>query len=259
MLGVVSELWRSRALVDALVRRHVATRYRGSAFGFLWSFMNPLCLMAVYTLVFSYYMRFDGGPNYHLMVFAGLLPWIWTSSALGEGTASLVSSGHLITKSMFPAHILPFVSVTSSMVHFLLALPMLVLFMCAASVPVTWTWLLIPFVVVVHAVFLDGLVLALSALNVFYRDVQHLVGNVLTFLFFLCPIVYPPTAVPQRFRFMLDLNPFALLTELYQMILIEGRLPSAASLLYCIALSGVTWILGALVHEHFRERFAEAL
>jgi ABC-type polysaccharide/polyol phosphate export permease len=99
----------------------------------------------------------------------------------------------------------------------------------------------------------------LSALNVFYRDVQHLVGNVLTFLFFLCPIVYPPTAVPERFRFMLDMNPFALLTELYQMILIEGRLPTTISLVYLLGLSSVTWLLGAFVHEHFRERFAEAL
>jgi ABC-type polysaccharide/polyol phosphate export permease len=118
---------------------------------------------------------------------------------------------------------------------------------------------MIPPVVIVQAVFLDGLVLALSALNVFYRDVQHLVGNVLTFLFFLCPIVYPPSAVPARFRFMLDLNPFALFTELYQMILIEGRLPSTTSFLYLVALSLVTWLLGALVHQHFRERFAEAL
>jgi ABC-type polysaccharide/polyol phosphate export permease len=221
--------------------------------------MNPLCLMAVYTLVFSHYMRFDGGPRYHLMVFGGLLPWIWSSSALAEGTASLVSSGHLITKSMFPAHVLPFVSVTSSMVHFVLALPMLAIFMVASSVPLTWTWLTVPFIVLMHGIFLDGLVLALSALNVFYRDVQHLVGNVLTFLFFLCPIVYPPSAVPERFRFMLDLNPFALLTELYQMVLIEGRWPSPTSILYMLALSLVTWILGALVHDHFRERFAEAL
>lgn len=259
MLRVVSELWRSRALIDALVRRHVATRYRGSALGFLWSFMNPLCLMAVYTLVFRYYMRFDGGPHYHLMVFAGLLPWIWSSSALAEGTSSLVSSGHLITKSMFPAHILPFVSVTASMVHFLLALPMLALFMVASGVPVTAAWLLLPVVVVLHAVFLDGLVLALSALNVFYRDVQHLVGNVLTFLFFLCPIVYPPAAVPERFRWMVDLNPFALLTEVYQMVLIDGRLPSAGSLLYIVGFTVLTWAAGALVHDTFRERFAEAL
>lgn len=259
MFGTVRELWRSRALIDALVRRHVATRYRGSVLGFLWSFMNPLCLMAVYTLVFTYYMRFDGGPHYHLLVFAGLLPWIWSTSALSEGTASLVSSGHLITKSMFPAHVLPFVSVASTMAHFLLALPMLAIFMFFASVPLSWSWLTLPFVVGFHMIFLNGIVLALSALNVFYRDVQHLVGNLLTFLFFLCPIVYPASVVPERFRPLLILNPFALLTEMYQGILIHGTFPAVASILYLAFISALTWFVGALVHGRYRERFAEAL
>lgn len=259
MKAIVKELWRGRALIDALVRRHLATRYRGSVLGWVWSLMNPLCLMGVYTLVFSYYMRFDGGPRYHLLVFAGLLPWIWSSAALTEGTAALVSSGHLITKSLFPAHILPFVSVTATMVHFLLALPMLALFMYAAAVPLSLPWLVLPVIVGVHAVFLNGMVLALSALNVFYRDVQHLVGNILTLLFFLCPIVYPVSAVPERFRPLLELNPFALLTQIYQGVLIEGRLPALDSVGYLVGVTALVWVAGALVHTYYRERFAEAL
>ena len=259
MISVGRESWRFRALIEALVRRHVATRYRGSLLGFLWSFLNPLCLMAVYTLVFHYFMRFNGGENYHLMVFAGLLPWIWTSSALSEGTASLVGSGHLITKSMFPAHILPFVSVLSTMIHFLLALPMLAIFMLCAGVPIPGTWLVLPLVVIVHACILHGIVLALSALNVFYRDVQHLVGNVLTFLFFLCPVVYPESAVPERFRFLLDVNPFALLTVCYQRILIEGQLPTVQSCLILSLTALVALGVGVGIHDRYRERFAEAL
>lgn len=256
---VVSELWRSRALVDALIRRHVATRYRGSLFGFLWSFLNPLCLMAVYTLVFSHYMRVSGGPHYHLMVFAGLLPWIWSTSALTEGTSSLVSSGHLITKSLFPAHVLPFVSVAASMVHFVLALPILVLFMAAAGVTLSTTWLLLPIIVVLHGLFLLGGVLALSALNVFYRDVQHLLGNFLTFIFFLCPVVYPRSNIPERARFWIELNPFALVTEFYQMILIEGVVPSWKQLLYFALMAGITFAFGVMIHQRNREQFAEAL
>lgn len=256
---VVSELWRARALVDALVRRHIATRYRGSFLGFLWSFLNPLCLMAVYTLVFSHYMRVAGGPNYHVMVFAGLLPWIWSTSALHEGTTSLVSSGHLITKSMFPAHVLPCVSVLSSMIHFILALPILVLFMLAASVPVTATWLLLPVIVVLHGIFLLGAVLGLSALNVFYRDVQHLLANVLTFLFFLCPVVYPRTNIPERARFWIELNPLALVTEFYQMVLVEGVLPPVGQLVYFGITAIATFALGVMIHQRNREQFAEAL
>jgi lipopolysaccharide transport system permease protein len=259
MTRIFRELWRARALVDALVRRHVATRYRGSLLGFLWSFMNPLCLMAVYTLVFHYYMRFNGGDHYHLMVFAGLLPWIWTSSALAEGTSSLVSSGHLITKSLFPAHVLPFVSVAASLVHFLFALPILALFMWMAGVAIPFTWTALPVLLVIHAMFLHGLVLAFSSLNVFYRDVQHLVANVLTFLFFLCPVVYPPSTVPARFRFLLELNPLAQLTEFYQLVLIQGQLPPMRSFFYVCVTATLSLLIGCLIHERHRENFAEAL
>jgi len=193
------------------------------------------------------------------MVFAGLLPWIWSTSALHEGTASLVSSGHLITKSMFPAHVLPCVSVLSSMIHFLLALPILVLFMLAASVPVTATWLLLPVIVVLHGIFLLGAVLGLSALNVFYRDVQHLLANVLTFLFFLCPVVYPRTNIPERARFWIELNPLALVTEFYQMVLVEGVLPPVGQLVYFGITAIATFALGVAIHQHNREQFAEAL
>jgi lipopolysaccharide transport system permease protein len=259
MVGVVTELWRFRALVDALVRRHIATRYRGSFFGFLWSLLNPLCLMAVYTLVFHYYMRVEGGPHYHLMVFAGLLPWIWTASSLTEGTSALVNSGHLITKSLFPPHVLPFVSVTSAMVHFFLALPILAIFIVVAGLPIPLTWLLLPVIAGVHAVLLNGLVLGLSALNVFYRDVQHLVGNILTLLFFLCPVVYPVSIVPERWRFLIDLNPLAALTQFYQQILIEGVIPPLSGVLYVLVVSLVMGFVGVLVHNHYKEKFAEAL
>jgi lipopolysaccharide transport system permease protein len=259
MLMSLQQMWQFRTLVGALVRRHIATRYRGSVFGFLWSLLNPLCLMAVYTLVFSYYMRVQGGPHYALMVFAGLLPWIWTSSALLEGTASLVNSGHLITKSLFPPQVLPVVSVTAAMVHFLLALPVLAVFALCGGVPVSWTWLFLPVVVVLHAVFLTGMVLALSALNVFYRDVQHLVGNLLTLLFFLCPVVYPVSVVPEKFRFLVTYNPFAALTQFYQELLVEGVFPQVSSLAYVACICFLVAFIGVRVHGHYQERFAEAL
>jgi lipopolysaccharide transport system permease protein len=259
MVRIFRELWRSRALVDALVRRHVATRYRGSVLGFLWSFMNPLCLMAVYTVVFSYWMRFNGGPHYHLLVFAGLLPWIWTTSALSEGTSSLVGSGHLITKSMFPAHVLPFVSVLSSLVHFVLALPVLACFMFAAGITPSLSWLYLPVLILVHGTLLHGATLGLSALNVFFRDVQHLVGNVLTFIFFLCPVVYPPDVVPQRFRFVLDLNPLAQITVAYQDVLVRGQAPSGVGFCYVTLTAVVALAVGSMIHDRFREGFAEAL
>jgi ABC-type polysaccharide/polyol phosphate export permease len=145
------------------------------------------------------------------------------------------------------------------MVHFLLALPILALFVVMAGVPIPVTWLALPVVVMVHALLLNGIVLALSALNVFYRDVQHLVGNLLTLLFFLCPVVYPVTLVPEKWRFLITYNPLAALTQFYQQILIEGVWPPVSGLVYVLVVSLVVGICGIVVHNHYKERFAEAL
>jgi len=99
---ILSELWRFRALVWALVCRHLNARYRGSTLGFIWSFLNPMCLIAVYSLVFRYYVRFESVPHYTLFMFAGLLPWLWFSSGLLEAVGSISAGGSLITKAMFP-------------------------------------------------------------------------------------------------------------------------------------------------------------
>jgi len=105
------ELWRYRALIWALSCRYLNTRYRGSFLGFFWSFLNPLCLILVYSLVFTYYIRFDSVGNYTLFLFTGLLPWLWFSSGLLEATAAISSGGSLITKAIFPPQILPVVAI----------------------------------------------------------------------------------------------------------------------------------------------------
>ena len=258
MISTFQELWRYRSLVLALVGRHLSMRYRGSVLGFLWSFLNPLCLMAVYTLVFKYYIRFDV-ENYAIFLFCGLLPWLWNASSIIEGATSVVSSGHLITKSMFPAQILPTVAVITGMVHFLLSLPMLLIFMLIAGVDLPLTALFLPVLVAFQFFFLLGLALMLGALNVLFRDVQHLAGNLLTFLFFLCPILYPVTQVPEAYRFTMDYNPLAALTVSYQNILLEGHLPGIFPLVVLAVSLFASLAVGSFVFERYKESFAEKL
>jgi len=259
MIAYFRELYRYRSLIVALVGRHLSMRYRGSLLGFVWSFLNPLCLMLVYTLVFKFYIRFDEVENYTVFLFCGLLPWIWVTSAVTEGTGSIVGSGHLITKSMFPAQILPTVAVLTTLVNFLLSLPLLFLFMLGWGLPFHATLLGLPGILALQGLFLLGLVLTLGALNVRYRDVQHLVGNALTFLFFLCPIIYPVTSVPEAFRFTLQLNPLALFTIVYHNLILEGVLPPVNHVVYLGAWVGIALWIGNAVFEGQREGFAEAL
>ena len=259
MIENLVQLYRYRGLVLALVIRHLATRYRGSVLGYLWSLLNPLCLMAVYTLVFHYYVRGGGMEHYALFLFCGLLPWLWTSAGINEGTSAIVSSGHLITKSMFPAQVLPAVAVVANLANFILSLPVLFGFMLASGVPLHLTLVTLPVVMGIHLCFLLGVVLALSALNVHFRDVQHIVANALTLLFFLCPILYPVSTVPESYRFTLELNPLAGLTLLYHAVILEGVLPDWTQVVYVSAWSLLALGLGTLFFERYRESFAESL
>lgn len=259
MIDNFKELYKYRGLLFALVKRHLSMRYRGSVLGFLWSFLNPLLLMAVYTVVFRYYIRFQQVENYTIFLFCGLLPWLWFTSALSEGTSSIVGSGQLITKSMFPAHLLPAVSVVTSTIHFLLSLPLLFIFMLLFKLPFHETTLLLPFVVIAQFLISYGIVLALSALNVHFRDVQHLLANALTFLFFLCPVIYPAESVPERFRFTMEWNPLAQLTVLYHKIILEGVLPPLHSVAVLFGFAFIVIFLGNKIFNYYRESMAEVL
>ena len=259
MLQNIQELFRYRVLFWALVKRHLAMRYRGSLLGFMWSFLNPLLLMLVYTLVFKYYIRFNQVENYTIFVFCGLLPWIWFTASLSEGTSSIVSSGHLITKSMFPAHLLPTVAVVTNSIHYVLSLPLLFVFMFFLHSPFHETLLLLPFVIILQILLMHGIVLVLSSLNVFYRDIQHLLANFLTFLFFLCPVLYPLNSVPEKFRFTMEWNPVALLTIFYHQVIIEGVIPDLISVVYVIFFVICMFIAGNLIYNRYRENFAEAI
>lgn len=251
------ELWRYRALIVALVSRHLRARYRGSILGFVWSFLNPLCLIAVYSLVFRYYIRYDTVHHYTLFLFTGLLPWIWFSSALLESTASISNGGHLITKAMFPPHVLPVVSVLTNLMNFLFAVPLLFGYMFIEGVSPEVGLLALPVVIVIECVFVLGLALLFAAINVHFRDTQHILGNILTLLFFLCPILYPVTSVPEKFRFTLASNPVAMFTLMYQQMFIEGRFPDATLLLLATAIAMLTFLIGNVVFNAYRDEFAE--
>lgn len=259
MFRNLKELIQFRALIWALVSRHLRARYRGSLLGFVWSFLNPLCLIAVYSLVFQYYIRFQDVHHYTLFLFAGLLPWIWFSTGLLEATASISGGGSLITKAMFPPQILPTVAVCTNLANFLFAVPLLLGYMLWSGIVPGVELLALPVVVLIEFLFLLGLSLAFSAINVHYRDVQHILGNVMTLWFFLCPILYPITNVPERFRFTLLLNPIAVFTEMYQSIFLSGSMPAILAVVFGAAVSAATFLAGNLVFNRYREGFAELI
>jgi len=243
----LKRLLRYRYLISSLVSHNLKARYQGSLLGFLWSFLNPLLLMLVYTLVFSVYMRIEM-DNYAAYLFCGLLPWIWFSSALTEGVNSLIQGNTLLSKVPFPPEILPTVPVITHLVNFLLGLLILFIFLYLFHIYPGTALLLLPFLIGLQFIFTLGLSLISSVLNVFFRDIQYILTNLLNLWFFLCPVIYPLDMVPDKFRLLLLLNPMALLIIAYQDVLFYHRYPDPFHLM---ALSLVSLILFGLAYNFF--------
>jgi len=256
MTRAFKELLAYREIVLILIWRDLKTRYRGSVLGFLWTFLNPLLLMIIYSLVFSVYMRVEVRA-YPIFVFAGLLPWIWFSSAMLSGASSIVESGSLIKRVPFPPHILPAVSVTATLVNFLLALPLLVGFMVVWGFPLGWSLITLPLTIAIQYVLTLGLAIVMSMLTVRYRDLQQLLANLLTLWFFLTPVLYPTTMVPERFQGLLMLNPMAVLVTAFQDALYGAHAPPLRHLSAVAAIALVVLGLALALSDRLRWGLAE--
>ncbi len=267
MLTPLKTVLRYRGLLAALTGRELKARYRGSALGFFWSLANPLLLLAVFATVFGLFLGPRGGDGsapqpFVLFLVCGLFPWIWSSNTLLEGTQSLSSNAGLIRRASFPLEVLPAVTVCAQLVHFLLALPILVLALVVGRVlghsVLGISSLLLPVVILLQLVMLSGMVLGLSALSVHFKDVRDLLANVLQLLFFLAPIIYR-IDFAGRFAPLLHLNPFTAFTLGYQHVLFEASFPPAQVWVEMVVLAAVSWGVGAWLFGRLGETVAEAV
>lgn len=261
MFHNLRQLPRYRGLIQSLVARELKARYRGSVLGFFWSFINPLLLLLIYSFVFTFVIpaRSPGHEPYALFMFCGILPWTWFSASLLESSNVLISGGNLIKKVLFPAEILPIVSVLANMVHFFFGLPILAAFLVYYRMPLQLSELAwFPVVVFVQLLLTLGLALFLSALTVHFRDLRDILSNVLTFWFFATPIIYPMLLAPPRAQQWLNANPFTHLAISYQEILFyEGPFGHWRWLLALLVASAALFLFGYFIFDRLRDSFAE--
>jgi len=260
----LANLFRYRGLIQSLVARELKARYRGSVLGFFWSFINPLLLLLVYSFVFTYILEnhTEGLQPYALFMFCGILPWTWFSSSLTEAAGSLISGGNLIKKVLFPAEVLPIVSVLANMVHFFLGLPILVGFLIYyRHLPDPFDLIWFPIAVIVQLIFTTALALLLAALTVHFRDIRDLLANILTLWFFATPIIYPWTQENvRRFKWIFNVNPFTHLAISYQEILFfYGPIGHWRWLLALGGVSIVLFLAGYWLFDRLRDSFAEVV
>ena len=265
MIQNLLHLLRYRGLIQSLVARDLKARYRGSLLGFFWSFVNPLLLLLIYTFVFTVVMPGARGGSvepYAVFLFCGILPWTWFSSSLLESANVLVAGANLIKKVVFPAEVLPIVSVLAGLVHFCLGLPILFLFLILYGVPVRPDLALLPVIVIIQAVLMIGLALLVSSLTVHFRDVRDLVANLLTLWFFATPIIYPieqaiGSGTPWLSRIM-NLNPMTHLVVAYQEVLFRsGAFTETWRLSRAAVAAVIVFAVGYFVFDRLRDTLAE--
>jgi ABC-type polysaccharide/polyol phosphate export permease len=264
MLRLIQVLFRYRALIGSLVSRELKARYRGSVLGFLWSFANPVLLLVTYTLVFTIILPMKATPRmepYFLFFFTGLLPWTWFSASLIESSGVLISGGNLIKKVLFPAEVLPTVTVLANLAQFLFALPILLVLLAFAG-RLGPEALLLPVVILVQLVLTLGGALFLSALTVHFRDIGNILGHVLQLWFFATPILYDVELLKQTsetLRQLERLNPMGHIIISYQQILFHGEFDHWRGLSGALLAGIVALSVGAFIFDRLRDTYAEGV
>ncbi|MDD2502827.1 MAG: ABC transporter permease [Clostridia bacterium] len=252
------ELYDYREMFKNLVAKDLRSRYKGSVLGFLWTFINPLMMLIVYSIVFSFVMRANI-ENYSMFLFVGLLPWNYFQGSITMGNFSIVGNANLINKIYFPRAILPLAAVASNLVNYFLSLVIMVPALLFFDIKLTIAIVAFPVVLIVQTLFVTALTLLVAAANVKFRDLQHITGVLLMAWFFLTPVLFPSSMVPDKIKPYFALNVMSPVIEAYRDIFFYGHFPDFALLGKLALLFFLMLLLSYVLFNHLQKNFAEEL
>jgi homopolymeric O-antigen transport system permease protein len=245
-------------LIFVLVQKEMKVRYKNSTLGYAWSVANPLLFTAVYYVALGVFLRFNiPGYPFPLFLIAGQFPWQWLSNSVNSAPMIFLANASLIKKVRFPRHLLVASSVLNDAIHFLLSVPVIALLLLWYGFVPSWSWVPgIPLLAFAQFLTVYGAALAAGSVNVFFRDLERLVGIFLQALFFLTPIVYSASIVPPQYQVWIRLNPVAPLIRAWQKLFLDGHLdPLLVAAAY---LSGLICLaVGSLTYRALSPRFGE--
>ncbi len=258
MRSAFQEIYAYRELYKNMVKRNLRTRYKASFFGFLWTFINPLLQLVVYSVVFSSIMRMNIA-KFPMFLFVALLPWIFFASATQEATNIIVSNSNIVKKVYFPREILPLATTTAGLVNLGLSFIIAIIALLLFHIPLRPSLLALPLVMGLEFIFTLGICFLVSALNVYFRDIEHVWGILMMAWFYFTPIVYPINIVPTKYIKYIFLNPMVTLTEAYRDILYYGKFPYFPGLGMFTLLAILVLIVGYMVFIRLAKGFAEEI
>lgn len=259
MLERIKEIYAYREMIRSLVKRDLKGRYKGSVLGFLWTFLNPLLQLVVYTMVFSTIMR-AGIKDYYLFLFVALIPWIFFSTSLTGGASCILVQQDMVKKIYFPREVLPVSYVTSQFVNMLLSFIVIFLVLIFAGHPLRFEAVFcLPMIMIVEYVLALGFTMVMSAVTVYIRDLEYILGILTMAWQFLTPIMYSAEQVPAHVRWIFSVNPMTYVITAYRDILYYGKMPRLETLLSAVLIGSGMLIVGWYVFQRLQRRFVEEL
>ena len=262
---IFASLWRHRGLAWELIKRDVIGRYRGSALGILWSFLNPLLMLAVYTFVFNGVFRSKWGEGnvtqteFALVLFAGLIVHRLFAECVNRAPSLILGNVNYVKKVVFPLEILPWMAMGTALFHALISVLVLLIAIAFVDFRISWTAALFPILLVPLVLLTMGVSWFIASLGVFLRDVGETTGIITTIMLFLAPVFFPASALPEEYRVLLQLNPLTFMIEQARNVLIWGK--GIDWLGWSVYLAGgllAAW-LGLFWFQRTRKGFADVL
>lgn len=258
-MKTIKELYAYREMIFSLVRRDLKGRYKGSALGFLWTFINPLLQLGVYTMVFSVIMR-SGIEDYYLFLFVALIPWIFFSSSLASGASCIWAQQDMVKKIYFPREVLPISFVTSQFVNMILSFFVVFAVLILSGKGLNLVAILyLPIIMIIEYVLALSMTMMFSAITVYLRDMEYLLGIVTMAWQFSSPVMYSTDQVPQTMSWLFNLNPMTPIIIAYRDILYYRQVPKLGTLIHASAFGLIMLIVGIAVFGKLKRHFAEAL
>lgn len=259
MINHLKEIYAYRDMIYSLVRRELRGRYKGSVLGFLWTYINPLCQILVYSVVFRIVFRVDI-DKFYLYLIIGMMPWTFFNSSVQGGSTCIRAQADMVKKIYFPREVIPISYVTSTFVNMLLSFIIVFLAVIVAGYGINLHVILyLPLIMLVQYFFVLGIAFFVSAVTVYFRDLEQIVGVVLMAWMYVTPLMYNLDYIPEQYRQYFVMNPMTPIVEIYHQVLYYRVTPTGEYWIISIAAAVFTCVVGIITFEKISEGFAEEL
>lgn len=256
MISKVKEIYTYRQLIINLTTKDLKLKYKSSFLGFLWSLLNPLMMLIVYTFAFKYILGLRT-ENFPLFILSGFLPWTFFQLSITGSTMAIVSNGNLVKKVYFPREIIVISPILANVINFIITLSILFIGIILAHIEIGMPICFLGVIIILLLVFTIGLGLLVSSINVIYRDMQHFIEVLFMAWFYITPIVYSVDLVPKELNMITYINPMTAYIESIRCVTLYNRLPSPMYIYLMFVYAIVFFILGSFVFSKIEYKFAE--